>query len=261
MLFAGFISMIVFGTDKPVEAWFILTTQAVIVGVVILIPIFQLMPRLRLVDWKHALKLAREILASKYFFLFAYFALVAVFSQVEILMLKMFGGVEEVANYGAAFRYYAILTVGLGSLHTVLAPMIQEMKTKLEFEKLMREYRRLAYVLMALVLLAICVSGWAIPLIDKGKYPQSVAIFRVLACVSVISLLYSPFVHILIRQEKFNFLIKLTCVVLTLDVLGNLLLIPFLGPMGAAISLLICSGLFNFSIYKRAKRESIELFR
>ncbi len=261
VLFAGFISILVFGTEKPVEAWLILATQAAIVGVVILIPLLQVMPKLSWSDWIHAVRLARSILASKYFFIFAYFALIAVFSQVEVFMLKMFGKVEEVAIYGAAFRYYAILTVGLGSLHTVLAPMIQEIKTQEEFKKLMHDYRRLAYVLIGMVVLAMLISGWAIPIIDNGKYPQSVLIFRILACVSVISLLYSPFVHILIRLEKFDFLIKLISATLIADIFGNLVLIHFFGPVGAAISMLVCSSLCNFSIFVRAKKESHQLFQ
>jgi len=259
-LFISFIAIFVYGFHSEIQAWVVLLAQAITALVVIAAPLVFMVSRPHWADFAKALRLARTILGGHYILLFTYFGLIAIFGQIDIIMLKLIGGVDQVASYGAAFRYYALLAVGLNSLHTVLAPLVQDLKSQSAFTKLMRDYRRLAYGFIVLIGLAAILSAWLIPFIDKGKYPESINVFRVLSCAAVISLLYSPFSHVLIRLERFSFLVKLVSVAIVVDVIGSAILIPLIGPLGAAASLLLASTIVNYVTYRQALAESPQLF-
>ena len=256
-LFASVTLALILTLSTPVEAWMVLGAQAVTAAGVSVWPLLSLISRPGTKDWRHAIQLARSILAGRYILLFIYFCLIGLHSQTELVMLRYIGGVETVASFGAAFRYYAILAVALNSLHTVLAPLIQEVKSQDEYSRLIREYRKWALMPIAVVVVAMVAATWIIPLIDNGKYPASIAVFRVLACAAVISLLFSPFVHVLIRLERFGFLVKLVGVAWAFGIGLNAVLIPLYGPLGAAMSLFVSSFIINFSIYRKARGECL----
>jgi O-antigen/teichoic acid export membrane protein len=91
------------------------------------------------------------------------------------------------------------------------------------------------------------------PLIDGGKYPGAVDVFRVLTISTVIGLMYSPYVNLLLRYNDFAFLFGLVSAALVLDVGLNALFIPRLHAMGAALALCVSSGTMNFLVCLRAR--------
>lgn len=199
-------------------------------------------------------RFARAAVKGEYSWLFAYFFVLGLFTQADVFMLKMLGDDDMIATYGSAFRYYSILSLALGSVHVVLLPMIQKASSHRELEALLDKHRQILAVFIPVVALAGWLAGWAIPWIDAGKYPEAVATFRVLCVSAVISFAFSPHVNLIMRFERFRFLLWLILIALALNVLVNVLLIPSYGAVGAAVSTMVSAATVTVSIFVLSRR-------
>ncbi|KAF0100133.1 MAG: polysaccharide biosynthesis protein [bacterium] len=201
-----------------------------------------------------SVRYARRFADRKYFGLFAYFFVVGLFTQADIFMLKIVGDELMLATYGSAFRYYSILSLALGAVHVVLLPMIQRAGGAADLLAILARHRRLLLLFATGTALAAWLSGWLIPWIDAGKYPQATATFRVLCISAVISFAFSPHANLLLRYEAFRFLALAIVAALVAHVALCLLLIPSYGAVGAAISTAVSAALANAAFYLRAHR-------
>lgn len=197
---------------------------------------------------------ARRLADRKYLGLFAYFAVVGLFTQADIFMLKIVGDELMLATYGSAFRYYSILSLALGAVHAVLLPMIQRSGGGADLLAILARHRRLLLLFAGGTALAAWLSGWFIPWIDAGKYPQATATFRVLCISAIISFAFSPHANLLLRYEAFKFLALAIVAALIAHVALCFVLIPSHGAVGAAISTAISAALANAAFYLRAHR-------
>lgn len=199
------------------------------------------------------LKSLRSLLVGGHQWLFAYFLLSGIFSQVDVFMLAALGDDVMVASYGSAFRYYGILALALSSAHALLLPMIQQTGTREELDELLLKHRRLLVGFSAAVFVVAWASGWFIPLIDAGKYPDAVPVLRILSVSIVISFAFSPHVNLILRCGQHRFLVLLMVCALFIALAGNYVLIPIHGAIGAALSTLVSAALVNVTIYLRSK--------
>jgi O-antigen/teichoic acid export membrane protein len=99
------------------------------------------------------------------------------------------------------------------------------------------------------ILTGAWLSRWIIPLIDGGKYPGAISVFRILAVSAIISLAFSPYVNTVMRFGKFRYLLGLVCGGICISVGGNLVLVPFFGAAGTAVSTLISFAFVNGMTY------------
>jgi len=97
-------------------------------------------------------------------------------------------------------------------------------------------------------------AEWAIPWIDAGKYPEAVTTFRILCVSAVISFAFSPHVNLVLRFERYKFLLCLILMALALNVAINLLLIPSYGAVGAAIATMVSAATVTISIYIESRK-------
>lgn len=218
----------------------------------------------RLLEWKamslgEISRFASGIVKGGYGCLFAYFFVLGVFTQTDIFMLKIVGSDVMVATYGSAFRYYSILSLALGSVHAVLLPMIQELSSHRELRILLAKHGRIVMAFAVVAALAGWLAEWVIPWIDKGKYPEAVATFRILCLSAVISFAFSPHVNLLMRFERFKFLLCLILAALVLSIMMNLLLIPAYGAIGAAIATMVSAAFVTISIFIESGRQMKKL--
>lgn len=201
---------------------------------------------------------ARRLADRKYLGLFAYFAVVSLFTQADIFMLKIVGDELMLATYGSSFRYYSILSLALGAVHAVLLPMIQRSGGGADLLAILARHRRLLLMFAGGTALAAWLSGWFIPWIDDGKYPQATATFRVLCVSAIVSFAFSPHANLLLRYEAFRFLALAIVAALAAHVALCFLLIPSYGAIGAAISTAISAALANTAFYLRAHRLTLQ---
>ena len=199
-------------------------------------------------------RVARGLVAGPYGYLFAYFFVLGFFTQADVFMLKILASDDTVAAYGSALRYYAVLSLALGSVHAVLLPMVRHASSRRELEAILDRHGRIALGFAAAVALVGWAAGWAIPWIDAGKYPEAVPTFRILCVSAVISFAFSPHVNLVMRHERFRFLLWLIIAALALHVSASIALIPAHGAAGAAIAMAASAALVTVSIFLLSRR-------
>lgn len=212
------------------------------------------LPWRRLLDFTATKAVLREVLLGPFSVLLLYFSVVAVFSQIDIIMLRAIATELQLASYGSAFRYYALLMLALGAAHAVLLPAVQGAGNREALDRLYRQHFRLLLFFTPAVLLGAWASGWILPWIDQGRYPDAVPAFRILCASAVISFACSPHVNFLMKLHRFRILLYLVLTGLSGAFLLLLVLIPYAGAVGAAWVTLIASASVNVPIFILAYR-------
>ncbi len=237
-----------------IRAWQVIALQAVVMIIVFSLFFNKHLDLRQLLKVSDTSRFARAVVKSDYKYLVGYFSILAVFSQIDVFILKIMTDDQTLATYGSAFRYYSLLSLALGAVHVVLLPLIQKLESATEFDHLMVKQRKLLVLFAPLVLIAAGVSKWVLPWIDHGKYPDAVAVFRILCISTLVSFTFSPYVNLVMRFEDFKFLLIVVGIGLLLSVSLNLMLIPVLKAVGTAITTLTTFGLINGLIFLRAKK-------
>jgi O-antigen/teichoic acid export membrane protein len=230
---------------KGMAAWQVLTIQSFAMLMVFTVVFAGKIDFARVFRLGQAWRLVREAAKKDFAYLFAYFFLFSFFGQLDIWMLRILTDDQAVATYGSAFRYYAIVIMGLSSVHVVLLPFTQKVGSIRQLRATFKKYRRFILLSAPLILIGAWLSQWLIPLIDGGKYPQAIQVFRILAVSSIISLAFSPYVNTVMRFGKFRYLLSLVCAGIGICVTGNLILVPHFGATGTAITTLISFAFVN----------------
>ncbi len=179
-------------------------------------------------------RVLREMVTGASRFLLLYFLLLSMFAQLETFILERLSTTVALASYGAASRYYGLLSLALGAVHTVLLPRVHEARQTGTLDQVLREQRRLLLAVVPLLLLAAAVAGWALPLVDGGKYPDSVAVFRILTASALFSFVLSPYSNVLISAAAYSHLCGLVFVAMIVGALVSVVTIPAHGALGAA---------------------------
>jgi O-antigen/teichoic acid export membrane protein len=207
---------------------------------------------------KLALKIAVSIFSGEYRYLFGYLFFLAFFSQFGVFMLKLLSDEHNLATYGAAFRYYGFLIIGLNSVKAVYLPSIQNALSTREMNRIFHNHRYVVLISVPVFLFGCFISEWIIPWIDKGKYPDAVTVFQVLSLSAIVSLAFSPHVTVLMKAEQFLLLLVLIISGLFVYGISSYLLIGTSGALGAAWATLMAAGFVNvgFFIYSRRIRMS-----
>src|SRR4029077_8005574 len=113
-----------------------------------------------------------------------------------------------VAAYGAALRYVSIVLgpvpamVSVLRVRTAQSDMIDSDEAQIAMMR--RWARQTAPPVLAILGIAAIAAIWVIPLIDGGRYPDSVPIFQVLLITAFAQLITLPNSSLLIAQERYT---------------------------------------------------------
>jgi O-antigen/teichoic acid export membrane protein len=254
LVFVLSLLLLIYFIRYDLKAWQVLVVQATAMFVVFLVAFSRYLELSRLLKIEESIRLAVTLLKGEYKYVFGYFFIFAFFAQVDVFVLKALAGTVELATYGSAFRYYSLLLLALGAVHTVLLPVVQRVHSISELESILGQHRRMLLLFVPLVLFGAWISQWIIPWIDKGKYPDAVMVFQILAISAVISFAFSPHSNLLMRFEDFRFLFVSICFGLLVNVGLCVWLVPMLSATGPAIATVIAFGGVNGSIFLRARK-------
>lgn len=252
--FMGALLALVWWAGSGIRAWQVLLLQALAFTLVFAAGMAGRLRWRAVLHAGAAVAVMREILRTSYRDLFVYFTLLSLLSQVSIGMLRLLSDDLELASYGSAFRYYALLMLALAAVDRVLLPMLQNAVSLSEMRRVLERTRRLALLAAGPVLLGAWVARWVLPAIDLGKYPAAVPTFRILAVSALLSLALSPYANLLLRQEEFRPLMVMVAVSVGLNVLLAVPLITAYGAPGAAAAYLLGYTVLQGGCYLRARR-------
>jgi len=218
-----------------------------LVGLFIVFYIFrQINLRRIFIEVKAQLPVIKEFVASSKWLL-VYFVLLAAFQRLDIFMISHFSSTEELANYGVAFRYYAAILLLLGSVHAVLLPMLSkiEMQDIRKQKRFMVKWLKFTVWIVIPILIADLFGKRIFLWISGAQYSRAFLIFIVFSIGIWLSLIFSPLVNLLISRKIFKFLVLLGTGTLIFNFVGNYLLIPIWGGVGAAFITVFSHGLLN----------------
>lgn len=143
-----------------------------------------------------------------------------------------------VAAYGAALRYVSIVLgpvpamVSVLRVRTAQRDMVDSDEAQIA---MMRRWARQTGPPTLLILgLAAIVAIWAIPLVDGGKYPDSVPIFQVLLIAAFARLVTLPNSSLLIAQERYTSLAWVNTAAIALNLIAATIAAELFGVIGIA---------------------------
>ena len=207
----------------------------------------------KLIDYRNAPRLLRMILTGEHKYITGYFVLVAVLSNLTVLLLRMQDDDYQLALFASAFRYFSMMSLCLSAVHVVMLPAIRQTIDKNEIQRLFIRHRKMLPWFIVWVFLAALGSGWIIPLIDGGKYPESVGVFQVLAASLVFSFAFSPYINLLLIIRHYKFIFWLMVVGVSVTAIISTALIACAGAIGAACGFSIAMAGINYVVYKQAR--------
>jgi O-antigen/teichoic acid export membrane protein len=149
---------------------------------------------------KRAINNSRSIIAStSSVALLGYFALVGLFGQLSILMLKEYASASELASFGSAFRYYGLPLSVVAVANVVILPRIAKTNDLLKSLKGIVNVVLLGVVIIGFV---AAVGYVAIPWIDGGKYPDAPLLFGILCLGLLPGMTLAPITAAFMRMDR-----------------------------------------------------------
>ncbi|HMJ73738.1 MAG TPA: lipopolysaccharide biosynthesis protein [Solirubrobacterales bacterium] len=145
-----------------------------------------------------------------------------------------------VAAYGAALRYVSIVMgpvpamVSVLRVRTAQSDMIDSDEAQIGMMR--RWAKQTAPPALVLLGLAAIAAIWAIPLIDGGRYPDSVPIFQVLMLTAFAQFVTLPNSSLLIAQERYTTLAWVNAAAVGLNVVAATIAAELFGVVGIAIA-------------------------
>lgn len=164
---------------------------------------------------------------------------VAIIGQIDVFMLSSMTSPEELSRYLGGHRLAAILPVFTSSLVTVLLPKVSSYATKAELNYYFRKSFLVTPFLAVAVLLATYFADPVIPWILGAKYHDSISVFQILCVQFSLSVILTPVSLIIYSLNKAHIFTAMNIIQLVIGIVGNYILIPRYGAVGAAISGLI----------------------
>lgn len=139
-----------------------------------------------------------------------YYLVSAGYAYIGVFLVAALLDAEELASYGAATRYFAIVLGPVPALLAVLRvrtsqhDLVDSVRVQLDFLK--SWIRRATPPVLAILAVAAAAAPWVIPLVDGGKYPDSVPVFEILLVSALFSYATMPAANLLMTQRRYRVL-------------------------------------------------------
>ncbi|MGZ3638988.1 MAG: flippase, partial [Ktedonobacterales bacterium] len=178
--------------------------------------------------------------------------LVYLYYRIDVPLLAVLGGANEVAVYTSAYRILDVITLlpaaASGIALAEMAKLAKEPDRKY-LVKFSQQYLELALVIGSLIAVGLTLTGRVIlKLLYQGRYDSSYSALSVLAWAGAVSLVTNVFLPLVNALGRRRVLISASLIALAANVGINLFLIPTLGALGAAVATL-CTELIVTACY------------
>ncbi len=168
-----------------------------------------------------------------------YYLAAAGFAYVDVLVASALLDQKQVASFGASLRYLAIVVAAIPSLGAILrvrtaqADMIDSPAAQRVM--ILGWMRAAAVPVAAGVLALVALAPWAIPIIDGGRYPESITVFQIFLATAASSYLAAPAVSVMMAQRRYRGLALMFLVAVIVNLLGDVLVARHFGAAGIAV--------------------------
>lgn len=164
-------------------------------------------------------------------------AITWVFQSTDRIAIKQFSGYEELGLYNGAMTIIALLNAVQSTFTTFWTPVAFERYSKNPDDKeFFSNINKIVTVVMLLIATALIASKDLIVLLLGEKYRQAMFIFPYLVFMPVMYTISETTVLGINFKKKSKDHIKIASISAIFNIIGNLLLVPSFGAIGAAIS-------------------------
>lgn len=182
--------------------------------------------------------------------LFLYYILVNLNSGVDIALLKRLSAGDVIAEYGIAYKYYILLISILPSITAVFRVRTSKIEYTLNSvnrrNSMKNWIKKTSYYLIPIAVLGQIIISPVMNLLNGVQYKNSIGAFRIFFVGAIFSYILSPGVSFLISSKKYIYICILAFSALIINVIGNIILIPKFGLIGATFSTVFSTFIINF---------------
>lgn len=202
----------------------------------------------------HLLKLARLLLSNNQILFFIYAVLMSFASQLDLILLNQYSTTYYVAAYSSGLKYYNIILMVLSTINSVMLPMISKENDYDAIKKMYKRISIMSIVLGGFVIIGLFVSPYIIPILDGGKYPEAIDVYRILSISAWISFIFAPYNNLVIKENKILSICVRNAIGIVLMIILSKNFINMLGVYGMAITSLITYAFINITGKCQANR-------
>lgn len=195
-----------------------------------------------------------SILSGNFKYLFFYFTLLTLLSQLNVFIIKNYGNEVQLASYGVAFKFYNIFTLILSSIVTVFFPRIQQLQNKVEIENFFKFQQKIVKWMIVFIIVSNMIISNFVQYFFLGKYPFAIESFIILSILAGVSSFFSPYVSIVLRFYDNRCLFICLCFIMFFYLLFCSKIFLNFGIIGLSLLYLISCLFLDLFAYQRAKR-------
>lgn len=181
-----------------------------------------------------------------------------ILKRTDIVMLGLLRGYGDAGIYSVASRISDLVVFALMATNIILAPMISELYhtgRNQELQKIITLAARAIFVFTLMVSIVLALCGKSILSLFGLKFVIAFVPLVVLLCGQIIRALCGSVSDIMTMSGRQNYLGIIVTISATTNILLNLLLIPLLGMLGAAVSTTFTLSIWNIVMLVYVQRK------
>lgn len=172
----------------------------------------------------------------------AFLIVFSIYNRIDTIILQSIKGPEAVGYYGLAYKVHDNLILIAAYLMNALFPIISKAKDD-ELKNIYQKIFSLLFGMGIIITLSVLLfAPFVVYLIAGSQFGQSVVILRVLIFATALSFVNHLTGYTLIAVGKQKISLSIAMMALVLNIGLNLLLIPFLSSLGAALVTIVTEG-------------------
>lgn len=180
-----------------------------------------------------------------------------VYNRIDVVLITKYLGYTQTGLYTAAYKFFDLIAffpaVVSHSLYPLFASMMAENKLAEVRTTLERYLRFMSAVALPMATGGMLLAGPIVRILAGEQFAEAANVLAVLVWAPAILFLYIV-VNSLVISQLTKFAVVVTGINVVINIVGNLILLPRIGIMGAAIMTLVSEsiqGIFYFYFVRR----------
>ena len=168
-----------------------------------------------------------------------YYVAAAGFAYVDVMVAGALLNHDEVASLGAALRYLAVVLGAIPALGAILRVRTSQVDVvdspANQSAMILGWIRRAALPTSLLIGSSVLIAPVLIPVIDKGRYPDSIPTLQIFLVTALCAYLTAPAANVLMAQRRFAMLAWIYAIGLAVNLAGDIAVARTFGVVGIAV--------------------------